>query len=325
MRRAVAVAAAIVIMALLLTGCGAQDRKTDASSDGKIKVVAMVFPAYDWTKQIAEGCGNVDVEYLLDTGVDMHSYQPSVSDIADISDCDVFIYAGGASSAWVKDALKEADNPDMKVVCMLDSIGSRAKYEERAEGMQEERGEGEEEEKTYDEHVWLSIRNAEMISKDIAGALEEADPGNAEKYSANLQSYTDKLQKLDKEYSDTVANSKRQTLLFGDRFPFRYLVDDYGISYYAAFAGCSAESEADFETIVFLADKVDSLKLPGIMITESGNRKIADTIIDNTKTKDQKVLKLDSMQSVRTKDIEKGETYISVMSKNLKIIKKALN
>ena len=183
----------------------------------------------------------------------------------------------------------------------------------------------EHEEKEYDEHVWLSAKNAGTICNAIAAALEEIDPANKEIYAANAKSYQEKLSALDAEYQSAVDNAARKTVLFGDRFPFRYLVDDYGLSYYAAFAGCSAESEASFETISFLAHKVDELNLPCVLTIEGAKHKIAETIVQNTVEKNQKILTLDSMQSTTTTDVENGTTYLSVMEDNLDILKQALN
>ena len=183
----------------------------------------------------------------------------------------------------------------------------------------------EHEEKEYDEHVWLSAKNAGTLCNAIAAALEEIDPANKEIYAANAKSYQEKLSALDAEYQSVVDNAARKTVLFGDRFPFRYLVDDYGLSYYAAFAGCSAESEASFETISFLAHKVDELNLPCVLTIEGAKHKIAETIVQNTVEKNQKILTLDSMQSTTTTDVENGTTYLSVMEDNLDILKQALN
>ena len=182
----------------------------------------------------------------------------------------------------------------------------------------------EHEEKEYDEHVWLSLKNTKQLCNAIAEALEEIDPERADIYDANMVAYEEKLDDLNAQYQETVDNAKQKTLLFGDRFPFRYLVDDYGLSYYAAFAGCSAESEASFETISFLAKKVDELGLKNIMTIEKSDQKIAKTIIENTATKDQKILTLDSMQSTTSDDIANGETYLSAMEKNLEVLKEAL-
>ena len=182
----------------------------------------------------------------------------------------------------------------------------------------------EHEEKEYDEHVWLSLKNAQTLCKAIAEALETADPEHKDVYAANVDSYLEKLSSLDGQYQDAVANGSQKTLLFGGRFPFRYMVDDYGLKYYAAFAGCSAESEASFETISFLAKKVDELGLKNIMTIENSDQKIAKTIRDNTKDKNQEILSLDSMQSTTSEDVKNGTTYLSVMESNLDVLKKAM-
>ena len=182
----------------------------------------------------------------------------------------------------------------------------------------------EHEEKEYDEHVWLSLKNAQTLCKAIAEALETADPEHKDVYAANVDSYLEKLSSLDGQYQDAVANASQKTLLFGDRFPFRYMVDDYGLKYYAAFAGCSAESEASFETISFLAKKVDELGLKNIMTIENSDQKIAKTIRDNTKDKNQEILSLDSMQSTTSEDVKNGTTYLSVMESNLDVLMKAM-
>ncbi len=182
----------------------------------------------------------------------------------------------------------------------------------------------EHEEKEYDEHVWLSLKNAQTLCKAIAEALETADPEHKDVYAANVDSYLEKLSSLDGQYQDAVANASQKTLLFGERFPFRYMVDDYGLKYYAAFAGCSAESEASFETISFLAKKVDELGLKNIMTIENSDQKIAKTIRDNTKDKNQEILSLDSMQSTTSEDVKNGTTYLSVMESNLDVLKKAM-
>ena len=182
----------------------------------------------------------------------------------------------------------------------------------------------EHEEKEYDEHVWLSLKNAETLCQAIAEAIETIDPANKEVYAANLDGYVENLASLDAEYQDAVKAATQKTLLFGDRFPFRYLVDDYGLSYYAAFAGCSAESEASFETISFLAKKTDELGLKYVMTIEKSDQKIAKTIIENTQTKDQQILTLDSMQSTTSEDVAAGTTYLTVMENNLNVLKEAL-
>ena len=293
----------------------------------KTKIVTTIFPEYDWVKEIAgDKAKDSEITMLLGNGVDLHSYQPSIQDIAKISTADIFIYVGGESDDWVEDALKNAKNKNMKVINLMEVLGDKVKEEEIIEGMQaeEEEAEEEEEELEYDEHVWLSVRNVKLLCSEICNALCEKDAKNAAAYKANYTAYAAKLDKLDSDFSAAVKNGKTNTLLFGDRFPFRYFVDDYDLKYYAAFVGCSAETEASFETIVFLAGKVDELKLNNVCQIESGNGKIARTIIQSSKNKNAKVLTFDSLQSTTSKDVKKGATYLSLMQKNLEVLKEAL-
>lgn len=301
--------------------------ENDNNKTEKVKIVTTIFPEYDWVRQIAgDKVSDMDITMLLDNGVDMHSYQPTADDIMKISDCDLFIYVGGESDEWVNNALKEAVNKDMQVIDLLDVLGEQVKIEELVEGMQDAEHEEEEEheEKEYDEHVWLSLKNAETLCDAIAEALGNADPDNKAVYDTNKAAYIDQLVSLDNQYREVVDQASMKTLLFGDRFPFRYMVDDYGLSYYAAFAGCSAESEASFETISFLAKKIDELGLKYVMTIEKSDQKIAKTIIENTQNKDQSILTLDSMQSTTSADVANGMTYLSIMEGNLNILKEAL-
>ena len=260
---------------------------------------------------------------LLDSGVDLHSYQPTVDDIVKISNCDLFLYVGGESDGWVDDALKNAPNKERKVIRLLDVLGDSAKAEETVEGMQEEEHDHEEEAE-YDEHIWLSLKNAQVLVAAISEALQESDPARKDTYAANAAAYAEKLSALDGEYRAAVDSGKYKTLLFGDRFPFRYLADDYGLDYYAAFPGCSAETEASFETISFLAKKADELKLPCVLTIEGTQHKIAETVVQNTAQKNQQILTMDSMQAVTANDAASGVSYLSVMEKNLSVLKKAL-
>ena len=310
----------------MLTGCGSTPL-TEKDS-GKLKVVTTIFPEYDWVRQIlGDKADDADITMLLDNGVDLHSYQPTADDIVKIADCDLFLYVGGESDGWVDDALAGAANQDRKVINLLDVLGAQVKEEETVEGMEteEEDAAADADDPEYDEHVWLSLKNAETLCEAIANALEDLDEQNKDTYAANLTAYTDQLAALDAAYQTAVDTGKRKTVLFGDRFPFRYLVDDYGLSYYAAFAGCSAESEASFETVSFLAKKVDALSLPCVLTIEGKQHKIAETIVQNTKAKNQPILTMDSMQATTSEDVANGTTYLGVMENNLGVLKQALN
>ena len=301
------------------------------AQEEKISVVTTIFPVYDWVRAVVGDNENVEITMLLDDGVDLHSYQPTAADIMKVATCDLFVHVGGESDEWVGDALAESVNPDMRVVNLVEAMGDDIRMEEIIEGMEHEHEEHGHEEEEYeheeetDEHVWLSLRNAQKLVADIAAVLSEADPANAEKYSANAAAYIGKLAALDARYAETVGAAAFKTILFGDRFPFRYLADDYGLTYYAAFSGCSAESEASFATVVFLAGKVDELKLPAVLTIENPKTRIAETIVESTSAKNQKILSLDSMQGTTAADVAAGVTYLSVMESNLEILARALN
>ena len=341
MKRIISMCLALIMTVGLLAGCGKQNEPA-ASDETRLRVVTTIFPEYAWVREIlGDKADNAEVTMLLDNGVDLHSYQPTADDIVKISECDLFIYVGGESDDWVDDALKNAANKNMKVINLLEALGERVKTEEVVEGMQEEEHDHDhdhedadehddakehdhEEEAEYDEHVWLSLKNAQTLCSAISGVLQQIDPDNKDTYAANASAYIKKLSALDADYQAAVNAATRKTVLFGDRFPFRYLAEDYGLRYYAAFAGCSAESEASFETISFLAGKVDELNLPCVLTIEGVQHKIAETIVRNTAAKNQKVLMMDSMQSTTSKDAANGTTYLSVMERNLSVLKEAL-
>ena len=299
-----------------------------AQAEGRFSIVCATFPCYDWVMNVLGGEADAfDVSLLLDNGVDLHSYQPTADDIIRISSCDLFVYVGGESDLWVTDALRGESNPDRIVVTLMDALGDSVREEELVEGMQAEEAEedAEEAEPEYDEHIWLSLRNAQALTRALADALSEIDPTRAERFRANAEEYCGKLAELDERFAAAAASAQTDTLLFGDRFPFRYLMDDYGLTYYAAFAGCSAETEASFETIVFLAGKVDELGLRHVCVIESSDGRIANTIISSTQSRDQDVIAFDSMQAVTRERIDAGETYLSIMENNLAALTAALN
>lgn len=335
-----------------------EQNSIEKGNSNKISIVCTTFPQYDWVKNIlGEEAERFNVTLLLDNGVDMHSYQPAVKDIATAGSSNLFIYVGGESDTWVEDALKEAKNKDLKAINLMETLGNSVKEEEVVEGMQEEREslghsheksskekqeqtqkeshensqeingqkEAADEEPEYDEHIWLSIRNAEIMVKNIEKAIEQLDSDNAKVYQTNAENYIKKLDTLDKQYANTIQNAKYKAILFGDRFPFRYMADDYGLKYYAAFAGCSAETMAGFETVTFLAKKADELRLPVILTIENSDGRIAEAVKSNTTKKNQKILAMNSLQSVTKEQIADGITYLQVMQENLSVLSEALN
>ena len=314
MKKLVSLVLCLTFLICALAGCSAVKK-----NDGKLRVIVSIFPVYDWVRNIVGDSDEADVTLLLDSGVDLHSFRPAADDIAGIASADVLICLGGLSDDWVDGVVRSSGNGDLTVVRLLDLLGDRAKEEELVEGMQEEE---DEEGPEYDEHVWLSLKNASYLTERLAEVLAEADPDNGESYKKNAAGYAAKLDELDKEYAEAVAAAPVKTLVFCDRFPFRYLMDDYGITYYAAFAGCSAESEASFETVATLAGKVDELGLRYVIKLETSDGAVAKAVIESTGSKDQQILTMNSLQSSTGAG---GETYLSVMEDNLKVLKKALN
>ena len=322
------------VLALSLLSVSGTASAEEAAAAPKKRIVTTIFPIYDWVMNVlGEQAENAEVSMLLDNGVDLHSYQPTADDIVRISGCDLFIYVGGESDEWVRDALQEATNKNMTVINLMEALGDSVKEEELVEGMEHDHDheheedhdhDAEAEEAEYDEHVWLSLKNAVVLCRAIAEALGQIDRENAACYTANAEAYTEKLNTLDAQYQAAVDAAALHTLLFADRFPFRYLADDYGLDYYAAFAGCSAETEASFETIIFLAGKLDELGLPAVLQIESADGSIARTVVENTQSRDQQILTMDSMQSTTAKDFADGANYLSIMEENLDVLKAAL-
>lgn len=314
MKKLLSAIVATILALVAFTACSSVGAAND-----KLKIVTTVFAEYDWVMNIlGDNPAGAEVTMLLDNGADPHSFQPTVADIAKISSADLFIYVGGESDEWVADVLKEAVNKNMLTINLIDVLGDQVKEEEVVEGMEGE-ADG-----ALDEHIWLSLKNAEIIVGKIAESIESLDSNNADIYKQNAASYIDKLKTLDAKYAEAVENANTKTLLFADRFPFRYLVDDYGLDYYAAFGGCSAETEASFETVTFLAKKIDELSIKTVLTIDGSDSKIAETIVSNTASKDQQILTLDSIQSVKRSDINSGMTYLSIMESNLAILKEAL-
>lgn len=315
----------IGVILILMTACGGENpgdgSGSSVESKGKrtVSVVVTIQPAADWTENIIGDADGVKVNCLLSGGTDIHSYQPSVKDATAIKDCDLFIFTGGESEEWAEDLLKENPKDGRIVVNLTEILGNKAMTEETVEGMKEKEGEEEEEEEPeIDEHVWLSVRNAKLFCDEISKALGELDPDRADKYRENCRAYTKELKKIDDDYDKAVDNAERKTVLLAGRFPFRYLFEDYGLDYYAAFPGCSSETDASFKTIEFLAGKLKELGLPAVAIVDESERKTGEAIIKASGEKNVKILYLDSMQG----DMKKS--YIEITRDNLNSLEKAL-
>lgn len=312
----------VILTICMLVGCSsATTMPSKAEGAKKLNIVTTIYPVYDWTKNIVGDAA--DVEYLLNSGVDLHNYQPTAQDILKISQSDIFIYVGGESDEWVEDVLSTVNNDKLVTVNLSDKISDSLKEEELVEGMQadeheHEEGEEHEEGPEYDEHIWLSVKNAINCVNAITEVVSNVDAPDFSKFEANRSAYVEKLSLLDKKYKNVINTSNVKTLVFADRFPFRYLVDDYGLNYYAAFIGCSAETEASFETISFLANRVDELSLKYIYKIEGRDDNIAKTVSDTSSSKPV-ILELDSMQSGNI-----TASYIDIMESNLAVLEKGL-
>lgn len=315
----------LVFLAALLPGCAQSDsgnlvsEEKDGSGtfpDDKIKVVATIFPQYDFVRQIAGD--KVDLKMLLKPGEESHSYEPTPKDIIAIQNCDLFIYVGGENDAWVEDILESVGTGKMETLRLVDCVSTVE--EEHIEGMKEERSE--EDEGAYDEHVWTSPGNAVKIVDRIAELLCQADSTNAAAYRASAEAYGEKLELLDREFMKAVENSPGDTILFGDRFPFRYFADAYGLKYYAAFPGCASDTEPSAATMAYLINKVKEEKIPVVLKMELSSDNIAKAIAEAAGA-DVKVFY--SCHNITAEQFEAGETYLSMMETNLETLKEALS
>lgn len=311
---------ALCICVGLFAGCG---RKKD---DGRLTIVVTVFPVYDWVRNLlGDRAGEVELVLLEDSGADMHNFQPTIEDIYKISTCDLFVYIGGESDKWVADTLRTAENKNMVAVGLLAELGTAAREEEEPDGPGSEHDHEHEEVTEYDEHVWLSVKNAKLLCPVLAEKLAQVDAEHAETYRANCAAYAKQLDELDAAFEQAVSEAPGRTVLFADRYPFLYLIKDYGLTAYAAFSGCSAETEASFDMISFLVGKLDGLGLKHILVLEGSTCRIANTIISESAAKDAEILEMDSMQSVTPEQISAGTNYLAIMQKNLEVLKQALS
>ena len=301
-------------MLFSLAACSGAERRA------RVQIVTTSFPLYDWTRCVAKDVDGVEITWLMDSGVDPHSFQPTTKDLVFVSDCDVFVYVGGESEAWADDAVASMKNENARVVKLLDGLQEAALAEEDVPGAEPE---AEEEEGALDEHIWMSLRAASLCVDLICDALCEADSANDDLYRRNAEDYKAQLSALDDAYSEAVASSELDTILVADRFPFRYLAEDYHLNYFAAFAGCSAETEASFQTVLGLSQKADELGLPVILITENSTGDIADAVSEGSQN-EPAIRTLDSLQSVTAEIAAGGVTYLSVMESNLEVLKEAL-
>lgn len=333
MKKILKVLSVFLTGAVLLTGCGTGNASEEQTSDGRLRIVCTTFPQYDWIKNILNGTEDMfALDLLVKNSADVHNYQPSAKDMMEIKEADLFVYVGGESDTWAADMLAADASLKEKAVSLVEVLGDEALIEEIVEGMTHEHVHSEEDghiqndevHDTVDEHVWLSLNNAEVLCQYLSERLCVLAPDHKEQLSANTKAYTEALHALNKEYRDMVNASQKHTLIFGDRFPFRYLTQDYGLDYYAAFAGCNAEAEASFDTIVFLAGKVKELDTSYIIVIDGSDQALAKTIQTTAEKPDMEILVLDSMQSVSWEDIGQGRNYMDIMKANMQVLRKAL-
>ena len=303
-----------ILSVSLFAGCS--ERSPSSQSDGRLQIVSTIFPSYDFARAIAGE--NADVSILLAPGVESHSYEPTPQDIIRIQNCDLFLYTGGESDTWVDDLLASFDEP-VNTVKMMDCV--EVYEEELLEGMQTEESTGTQETE-YDEHVWTSPKNAVLISRAIEKNLCDIDPENAASYQENASAYIAQLEMLHQNFRDFFAGVSNKTMVFGDRFPFRYFAEEYGLDCFAAFPGCSSETEPSVATIAFLTDKVKSENITTVFYIEFSNHQVADSIAEAAGAK---TALFHSCHNVSEQEQRDGATYLSLMEQNLNTLKEALH
>jgi len=301
-----------------LAGCAPQTATETVAPDGdRLSVVATIFPLYDFARAVSGGLA--DVTMLLSPGAEVHSFDPTAQDILKIQNCDVFIYVGGRNDAWVDTVLASVDMNGKTVVKLMDAV--TPVEEEIVEGMQADEHAGEDAHEEYDEHIWTSPKNAMLMVDAVAQAMGEADSANAEAYLENAAAYNEEIKKLDERIRAVVDSAPKKLLVVADRFPFRYLTEEYGLDYMAAFSGCSAESDVSAGTLAYLIDKVKESGIKYIYHIEMSNRQVADAVAEQTGAAP---LLLHSCQNVTRAEFESGVTYVSLMAHNADNLEKGL-
>ncbi len=310
------------IIAILLSAClivALAGCSIDNNQKSRLDIISTVFPSYDFAKQLTNGVDGVEVTMLIPPGTEPHAFEPGVQDMAQIQECDLFIYLGGESDQWVDELLATFDQGQINTIRMVDCVDILEK--ETVEGMQTDSDHHDEISLfgENDEHVWTSPVNAISICQAIEKKLIEIDSANADAYSENFINYQRELSALNAEFQ--AVSALKPTIIMADRFPFRYLAEEYSLNYYAAFPGCSTESDPSAATIAFLETKIRDTGAKAVFYTEFSSQKVADTLCESTGVKK---LKLHSCHNVDKRDFEKGETYISLMKQNIKNLNEAM-
>ena len=285
---------------------------------GQPSVVCTDFPCYDFARAVIGDSANITL--LIRPGAEVHSYEPSPSDIRAIAECDLFIYIGGESDAWVDDILSSFGTAAPQTLRLIDCVHTLE--EETQEGMTVHEHADNETETEYDEHIWTSPVNAGIMVGAICETLCAVSPENRESYIGNADSYKDEIAAVDTEFREIADNAARHEMIFADRFPFLYFVREYGIDYYAAFPSCSAESEPSAKTMAYLIDKIKDDDIPVIYTIEMSNQRTAKVIAEETGAK---IRTFYSIQNVSAADFAAGETYVSLMRKNVEALREGLN
>lgn len=312
MKKIISILLCAAIM-LGISACGSADVKSD---NGKINIVATIFPEYDFARAVAGD--NANIKMLVSPATEIHSFEPSPQDIAAVQNADLFIYIGGEGDAWVEKILSAVDTSKMTVLKMMDTVS--VVEEEIVDGMEAEE-ESDSDEIEYDEHIWTSPKNAMSMVNAICGAISEIDKENADIYEKNAAAYNAEIQAVDDEIKQVVDAASKKMLVFGDRFPFRYFADEFGLSYYAAFPGCSGETDASAATVAKLVKRIEENSLPAVFYVELGNHAMADSIANQTGTK---ALMLHSCHNVSKEDFDNGVTYVDLMKNNVETLKEGL-
>jgi len=325
----------LLLCAAAFTGCGAKETPGKQEKVDKYQIVCTTFPQYDWIMHmLGDAAEQFEVSLLVKNSADIHNYQPSTQDMISMKEADLFVYVGGESDAWATDLMLADTALTDRSVSLVAALGDEVLVEEILEGMEHHHEHGAhdhaagesdaEASETLDEHVWLSLENAEILCQYISERLCEIAPDYESVIRDNTIAYISKLHDLDAEYRAVVEAGAHNALIFGDRFPFRYMAEDYDLECFAAFEGCNAEVEASFDTIITLADKVNELEVPCILVIDGSDRKLAETILSTAESEGTEILVLDSMQSVSWEDIKQGANYLDIMKSNLEVLRKAL-
>jgi len=308
-----------IMLFLSICALFAGGTRNTAANNTKPAIVTTVFPPYDFVRAIAGD--NVNLSMLLPPGAESHSFEPTPRDIITIRNCSVFIYTGGESDVWVDRILESMDTTQMKIIRMMDVVD--VVEEEIVEGMQDDDDDDhEDEEPAYDEHVWTSPQNAIRIVQAITDVLCEVDSASAALFRQNAQAYINSLDELDKQFQAVVDGARRKTIVFADRFPFRYFADAYGLTYFAAFPGCSTDTEPSAATVAFLINKVRAERIPVVFHIELSNERMADTIAEETGAKK---LLFHAGHNITKQDFDRGLTFLEIQRANIPGLREALN